>query len=253
MFNLHKNMNSRGYTLVELLIYSVVALIVIGFSLSLVRSTSSSYTRDRRKSRMQTEGRNSILMMAREIVNTGFKKYLHDNGDGTFTLTPIGNTTTGDLTTPEPVPGAGESSFLYTHASPGDMLEIFKGTLNSAGQHDKTQRISYSLSGNTLIRTLKEHDGANWVDQGTIELANNVEALQFQFSKNKVAWTIDFTGTPKEEIQAIKIFVLMRTNKEVDMNVQETYSLGNITLTPTGDKYLRRLYEETVEVVNNGT
>ena len=71
MHRYRKITNKNGYTLVELIIYSVIALVVVGFSLSLVRTTSSNYTRDRRKSRMQTEGRNAILMMAREIINTG--------------------------------------------------------------------------------------------------------------------------------------------------------------------------------------
>lgn len=248
-------MNSRGYTLVELIIYSLVALIVIGFSLSLIRTTSRSYTRDRRKSRMQTEGRNAILMMSREIVNTGFKKYLKFDPGVDTTLITVSNTTTGDLAAPvpaQPVPGDGESSFMYYPGIPGDTLEIFRATLKANGQFDTTQRITYSRSGNTLERKLREHDGTNWIAEPTTELANNVEALQFQFSTDKTTWTNSITGI-KKDIKAIKIFLLIRTNKEVDLKVQKTYHLGNTTIVPTGDRHLRRLYIEIVEVVNNGT
>ncbi len=256
----HKSLkinNSHGYTLVELIIYSVIALIVIGFSLSLIRTTSVSYTRDRRKSRMQTEGRNAILMMAREIVNTGFKTYLKYNVNVDTTLTTIDHTTTGGTNEWNEGNPDGESSFMYYAADAGnynDSLEIFKANLDNNGQNPVQERIKYFLDGNILKRTRKEYTGAPWGNETTIELADNIEALQFRFSQNKYDWNINNPAGIKKTIQAIRIYLLIRTNKETDFNIEKTYDLGNgITISPTGDRYLRRLYIETVEVVNNGT
>lgn len=249
-----KRIDQRGFTLLELLLYSVIAVVVIMFSLSLIRTTSRNYTRDRRKSRMQTEGRNAILMMTREIVNTGFNTYLLDNGDGTFTEVQVDNTTTGDADVLGEANPDGLSSFIFTPGDPDDQLEIFKASLDNAGQYVSTERILYNLGGNTLFRTIDYWGGADWNNTPeTMELANNVEALQFQFSTDNTTWIDNFSGPEtKDQIKAIRIFVLIRTNKETDMSIQKTYNPGDITIAPAGDKYLRRLYIETVEVVNNG-
>ncbi len=247
-----RGMNSHGYTLVELILYSVIALIVVGFSLSLIRTTSKSYTRDRRKSRMQTEGRNAVLMMAREIVNTGFKTYL-DEDEGVYTQTTVGNTTTGDV-----YPGSGESaddkmsSFTSTPGAIYDELEIIKITLDNNGEHDETQRIRYYMSGTTLMRGLRLFSGG-WGGESPMEIANNVEALQFRFSTDNNSWTDDPEDS-KKDVVAIQIHLLIRTSKEVAMKVNKTYTLGDVTIIPpTDERYLHRLYVETVEVVNNGT
>ena len=66
-------------------------------------------------------------------------------------------------------------------------------------------------------------------------------------------WTDDPEDS-KKEVVAIQIHLLIRTSKETDLKIEKTYTLGDVTITPpTGDQYLRRLYIETVEVVNNGT
>jgi len=238
-----------GYTLVELIIYSFIALIVIGFSLSLIRTTSKSYTRDRRKSRMQTEGRNAVLMMAREIVNTGFKTYLDEDG-GVYTQTTVGNTTTFDVFAESGTDG--QSSFNFSPGNPYDELEIIKITLDDNGEHDETQRIRYYMSGMTLMRGLRVHSGG-WGGESPMEIANNVEALQFRFSTDNTSWTDDPEDS-KNDIVAIRIHLLIRTSKEVAMKVNKTYTLGDVTITPSAsERYLHRLYVETVEVVNNGT
>ncbi len=242
-----------GYTLVELILYSVIALLVVGFSMSLIRSTSKSYTQDRSKSRMQTEGRNGILMMSREIINTGFKNYLRDDGGGVHTWVTIPNTTTADVDgelNPD-----GQSSFYYTDGDPYDELEIIKARLDDVGQHLQTERDRYYLSGTTLMRGERVHNGTTWDSETYIELTENVMALQYEFTDDNQNWENDFSAFPnsKRDVVAIKISMLLRTKKEIDMNVGNTYTLGNITFTPgAGNNYLHRLYVETVEVVNNG-
>lgn len=245
-------MNSRGYTLIELVMYIIIASIVITIALSSMRSVSKTYTRDRRKSKMQTQGRNAVTIMAREIVNTGVKVFLNNNGgDGTFTIDNVPNTTTGEAGDPVDIGNDTNSSFYYTHANPADELEIFKATLGNDGQPQETARIRYYLNNNTLQRDIKIHNGAEWGAATTLEIAYNIEALQFQFSTDKSTWTNNITGI-KSNIKAIRIFLLARSQHTTDMTIQKTYNLGNITLSKN-DKYLRRIYDEKVEVINNGT
>ena len=102
------------------------------------------------------------------------------------------------------------------------------------------------------MRGLREYSGG-WGAETSMEIANNVEALQFRFSTNNKDWIDDPTNV-KKDVAAIQIHLLMRTSKEIDMKIHKTYTLGDVTVNPsTGDQHLRRLYVETVEVVNNGT
>ncbi len=245
-------MNTRGYTFVEMMLYMVIALIVIGLSLSLIRHTARSYTRTRRISKMQLDGRNTVMMMAREIKNMGFKVYLIEKppNSGTYVDTTIPNITTGE----DGEAGVdGNSSFYFFPGNPGDKLEIFKARLDNDGEHVSTERIEYSLTaGNVLQRSIRVHNAGAWGAVSITELTENIEALQFQFSVDNITWVDDVVGI-KQNIRGIRIFILVRTNRETDINVDKTYVLGDISIGPTStDRYLRRLYEETVEVLNNG-
>lgn len=249
---------NRGYTLVELLLYTVVALIVTGFALSLIRTTSKSYTQDRRKSRMQTEGRNAVAMMAREMVNTGFKNYLRNNA-GVFTLVTIPQTTMNAVFgTANP---DGLSSFRFVNQTASqyyDQLEIIKAKLDASGQNPVQERIRFYNSGMTLMRGLRTYNSGTgaWSAETSVEIATNVEALQFQFSTDMslsdASWVNIAAGVQKDVV-AMRIHLLIRTSQAVDARVQKSYTLADVTLSPpTSDRYLRRLYTETVEVVNNG-
>ncbi len=247
-------MSTRGYTFVEMMLYMVIALIIIGLSLSLIRHTSRSYTRDRRISKMQLDGRNTIMMLAREIKNTGFKVYLRENpaGTGIYVETTIPNTTTGE----DGESGSdGNSSFYFKPGNPGDTLEIFKARLDNDGEHVATERIKYLLtSGNLLLRIIRVYNegSGNWGARDTTELAENIEAIQFQFSTDNANW-MDAVVGEKQNIRGIRVFLLVRTSRQTDINVSKTYTLGDISITPAStDRYLRRLYKETVEILNNG-
>lgn len=245
---LPKTSKNSGFTLIELILYMLIAAIVVGFSFSMIGSVSQGYTQERRKSKMQTEGRNAVTMMAREIINTGFKIYLKGNGASPeiFSRTIIPNVTTGA----DGETGVnGASSFYYTPGNPCDELETFKATLNNTGDLVNVDRVKYKVEGTDLFRIRRVRNGGGWDAAEKTLLAENIEALQFRFSENKKDW--DNIITDKSLIKAIQIILLVKTSKTVEIKTDKTYDLGNFDLSKN-DKYLRRVYKETVEVVNNG-
>ena len=85
-------------------------------------------------------------------------------------------------------------------------------------------------------------------------MTENVMALQYEFTNNNHTWYNDFSTISKADVVAIRISMVLRTQKEIEMNVDQSFTLGNIIFTPgPGNQHFHRLYTETVEVVNNGT
>ena len=76
-------MNSRGVTLVELIIYIVIAAIVVALMAVPFRKMVTSNKTERQESSLQTISRDALAVMSREIRNTGFKRYIVD-ASGTF-------------------------------------------------------------------------------------------------------------------------------------------------------------------------
>jgi len=68
--------NNSGASMVEVMIYMVIALIVIGYALNSMGTISKGYVRSRTVNKMQKDGRDAVQVMAREIGNTGFKFYI---------------------------------------------------------------------------------------------------------------------------------------------------------------------------------
>ncbi|HON11239.1 MAG TPA: prepilin-type N-terminal cleavage/methylation domain-containing protein, partial [Chitinispirillaceae bacterium] len=69
-------MNSKGVTLIEVIIYAVLLVIVSMIIGSQVKTMLKSYTGGQRVSSIQGGSRDVLAMLAREIRNTGFKRTL---------------------------------------------------------------------------------------------------------------------------------------------------------------------------------
>jgi hypothetical protein len=163
-------MNSRGVTLVEL----VVALMAVPF-----RKMVTSNKTEKQESSLQTVSRDALAVMSREIRNTGFKRYIVD-ASGTFNSAII----------PKTFVAADSSSFILKQGKPSDTLTIYKATLDGAGYSTGgVDSVKYYLQDSSLIRN------ANTV---TTELANDVKALQFslgRLSKDSLLFRADTFAT----------------------------------------------------------
>lgn len=266
--------NSYGYTLLELMMYMIMAVMIIGFALNMIGRTQKQYGQQRSMSKLQGAGRNTIYIVAADIQNCGFKNFLQETGANTdvYNLVRISGVTTNeddfivDPNSRESSPGDGDASFYRLTSSAGedgdfDSLEFFRGSVNNDGTFNNVSRIKYCVRSGNLTRierinTETDPTAISWStlpDSNIVALAENVEALQFEYSTDKINWVDDPTDI-KEEIKAIKITILIRTNRAASMNsVTNTYKVttSNKEVSVSGN-YLRRLYSETVEVINNG-
>lgn len=154
-------MNRKGVTLIELLVYIVLFSVVTVFIGSQMKQLLGGYTSGRRISRLQSESRDVLAMLSREIRNAGLKTYLVNSGSGTFTPFTDPGTYLPD-----------SSSFVHKEGNPGDTLTIYKLSLNDNGNKTGVDTIRYYLDGTTLKRD---------AEGKTINIAENVHALQFQY------------------------------------------------------------------------
>ena len=153
--------NSRGVTLIELLIYVVLFTIVSVLIGSQVKTMLRGYTGGRRISSIQSDSRDVLAMIGREIKNTGFKTYLTNDSLNAWTKQVDAGVKLAD-----------GSSFVHGEGNPGDTLTIRKGILDNSGSYTGNESVTFYLNGTTLER--KSGD-AVW------RLAENVYALQFQY------------------------------------------------------------------------
>lgn len=257
--------NNKGYTLLELMMYMLVAVMVIGFAFQMIGRTQKQYGQQRSMSKLQGEGRNAIYILAADIQNCGFKNYLREGPANVYTLTRIAGVTTAEDHNPpasEVSPGDGDASFYaFNNSTESDSILFFKGSIDINGVFEKVVRIKYVVKNNgDLIRYEWENPettnptNVTWNALPTVDsiiVAENIESLQFEYSADKVTWVQNPTGN-KDQIQAIRISMLIRTNRTVAQPAATTtHTVGGETITVTGN-YLRRLYTETIEVVNNG-
>lgn len=240
---------SSGYTLIELILYISISSVIVLFTFSIMRSASMGYTTERRKGFIQTKGKDAIAIMSNEITNTGFKIYLQKI-DGVFYTDTLPMITTGE----NGEAGLdGNSSFFYTPSDSLDELVIFKGSLNSQGEKVSIDRVTYRVRNGVLERELFQYDESafKWDSVTTWELASNVEALKFQFSTNNETWTNSIAGV-KSNIKSMRIYLLLRTETTSSTKIKMEYTI-NSKVYKRDDTYTRRLYQESVEIANNGT
>lgn len=163
-------MNSRGVTLVELIIYIVIAAIVVALMAVPFRKMVKSTKTEKQESSLQTSSRDALAVMSREIRNTGFKRYIVGT-TGVFDPSIIPNTFVDD---------DDSSSFILKQGIRSDTLTIYKATLDAFGYSTGgVDTVMYYLKDSSLIRDANDPDA----NMETTELANDVHALQFRLGR----------------------------------------------------------------------
>jgi type II secretory pathway component PulJ len=170
-------------SLVELVIYVIIAAIVFSLLAVPFRKMVKTNTTEKQESSMQTTSRDALAVMSREIRNTGFKRYILD-GSGTFNASVI----------PKTFVAADSSSFILKQGDPSDTLTIYKATIDGSGYSTGgVDSVKYYLSNNILTRN---------ANTAITELANDVYALQFtlgRLSKDSSLFRADTFSTSQWE------------------------------------------------------
>jgi hypothetical protein len=154
-------LNRKGVTLIELLVYVVLFAIISVLIGTQMKHMVKGFASGRRISRMQSDSRDVLSMLSREIKNTGLKTYLTNAAGGGLQKTTVSKAYLTD-----------SSSFIAKQGNPGDTLIIYKALFDNAGALSGVDTIEYFLNGTTLMR---KKSGA------VLNIVENVYALQFQY------------------------------------------------------------------------
>lgn len=158
-------MNSKGLTLVELLVYVTLFGIISLFITKQVMQLSGNYADTRKMTKMQMGSRDILAAISRDIKNTGLKKFLSKNGTGNLTIEVKHGA----------VHATDSSSFMHREGNPGDTLTIYKIFIDDNGDYKSLDTLNYYLEGTGLKRSLGK-SGKN-----SVTIAENIHALQFLY------------------------------------------------------------------------
>ena len=264
---------NSGTTLVELMIYMIVALIVITAAFKVISSAANGYTHGRTIAKAQYNARDGLTAISRDIASMGYKSYFWYGADGkcTTNVDYVGSTDNaqvvgGGRETLDP--NGNTAAFFFADEGSDDMksdtLEFFRIRVNEKGERIARERVKYFLDkdNKVIIRmlwTMKQTGSSlifdEWGDPDTTRIASNVVALNFRFSKNGIDWISEFdTATKRSDIRNVEIVILVKGyKKEKGEYGHPNYLVGDKNyLTPEADKgFIHRLYRQVVEVPNN--
>lgn len=274
-------MNKKGYTLVELMIYMVLGLLVVGYSMNAMKQISTNYVRGREVTKLQQNGRDAINLMARDLVNTGFKYYIKKD---TLPNPTSGGNYVSYQTLPDPsidsddtvflygsytgtyvdpagsVPADSAASFYCGQGNPYDTIEVFRSRLIRTDLVNSVERTRYNVQNDTLFRitqtcTNKALNASGDIDWGAdekIAVVANVKALQFQYSRDGLNWVHNpASSKTRDEMKYIKIELVMSSDRTDEIVSTQPIAVGDITVTPDGS-HIYRSYEQVVAILNNG-
>ncbi len=171
-------MNQKGVTLIELLVYLVLFAIV---SLLLGRQFNSfikNYSTGKQLIRQQTDARDILGLMTREVRNTGLKIFFRSAGD-----TLIKDTASGTF-----VSSTDLSSFIHSESQNdtyGDTLTLLMARLSATGDSAGVDTITYYLENTNLKRVLKSTGNST-----SSVIATNILALQFEYGIYGIGTTL---------------------------------------------------------------
>jgi len=161
-------LNRKGFTVTELLIYIALLGLVSLLIGKQFKSLTDNYAKGKQVSRQQSDARDVVTMISREIRNTGLKVYLQSSGTDSYTR----------VVAPGVINGSGDSSsFTHTQGDPGDGLTILKAHLSSAGALLGIDTVHYYLEGNSLRREYRTAGSSPAIST----IAENIYALQFRY------------------------------------------------------------------------
>jgi len=273
--------NKKGMTLVELLVYMVLAALLLAPVIMLVQNSSVNMARDAVNVNLRMTGRELLNIIYDDLKNTGYKldpsNFKANDSVSYMDLAHIkmqlnGAATAADtaarlVTIRNNKPSAlDSSSFRSVNISNSyyDELTVRKGKLTDAGAWvaGGIDTITYFVDdkndGKLLKRKIKNKDG-----EKTITLARNVEALKFRYSGNLDTWYDTFKDNAwagndgvanKSNMQYIKVIIVQKDPKKLSATKSTTINLFD-GIAPIVDNTSQALYERheiVIPIPNNG-
>ncbi len=225
-------MNKKGMTLLELIVYIVLASFLLAPVIMLVHKSSMEMARDNSSSTLRTVGRDVMNIIFEDLKNTGYKA---KPSAGTYVVDSAAF-----------YPATDRSSFLHVDGVPNDELTIKKGVLDASGNWTGVDSVRFYVDADKVLWRQNYSDGSNQ------KVVFGVEALQITFADSTFNWIESPTAAQKRSMKNIRVMLLLRDEKQLSVTGTETFNLtSDVTLSYT-DKSLRELYQLLVPVPNNG-
>ena len=233
-------LDSRGFTLVELLIVLVLAAIMIGAIYSSYAVQQKSYVVQENVSEMQQNIRAAMLMLENDLRMAGYDPtdlagagfvdgYNFSNG-GSLTETVYSNATqvsfTADLDDDGTIDRAAED-------------------INGDGNKDLTEmeQISYRLNGTDLQRYSTVSGAVEWQT-----IAENIEQIEFNYILADGTSTTTPNAAQLDSIRAVQVSILAKSShQDQEFSNKATYTTASgATWGPFNDNLRRRFLSVTL-------
>ena len=259
---------NRGFTLVELILYLAISTIVLLLAMNLIRVSAFNYTHEKGISEVQSAGRDVTAIMARDIVDAGFKTFVgrkvNNTADSLIVVPrvracdPVNYKTVDASASVFFTPDVGnfdvfsfKMAKISSNASPASLVEL-DSVVYSVTSGSLTRK-TYSVSAANIATTPLTAVALSRTD---ILAVSGVEAMKFEFSVNGADWSTTLQPGLRSAIRYVRIFVVVKTDNQslVQKGAGQFIfdSANNLSFTSPNDKFIRRQYTETVQMENNG-
>jgi len=255
--------NKKGMTLVEVLVYIVLAGMLLAPVIMLMQNSSVSMARDASNVNLRMSGRELLNIIYDDLRNTGYKlkpntfnfddttvSYVNLNDFHKYVAactaaTHPSSTIYGPCRPPrfgtrigtgdDTISGKFDvSSFMPTNNVGGnkfyDLLTVRMGKLSPTGNWQGIDTITYYVDKDTLKRRIDGITNTAKPNPSTIKLASNVEALKFRYSEDLLDWYDTFTNNDfgrylKGYVQYIKVIIVTKDPKKLSASKTTTITL----------------------------
>lgn len=156
-------LNNKGLSLVEVVVYMIVSIIIIGYIFNTLSNITHSFHQEKKKSVLQMNGQDAISLLARDIATTGFKHFLDTSKiedsilyrkrifKGTYLRTVLKEFPNGKESSEY------DASFLIYPGTYFDTLEVLRAKMLHAHKLDTVQRITYVPDNGELKRESRSY------------------------------------------------------------------------------------------------
>jgi type IV pilus assembly protein PilW len=222
-------LSNQGFTMVELLIAMVVALLALGAIYSTFLSQHKSYLAQGETAAMHQNIRTAMFYLQREIRMAG--------------CDPIGTAGAGITT-------ANATSINFTEDVRGDLV----GSDSDGAADDDNENITYALSGNNLVRNTN-------LGAGDQIVAQNIDAIDFVYLDGSSPPNvlnpggINVPAANLNQIRSVEVTIVARTGRATLTSSNNNAYLNQrgtqIFLAP-GDNFSRRRLTASIKCRNLG-
>ena len=245
----------NGFSLLELMIAIGLGLFLMSGLLSVLSSGNSSYISIHNSSQLYEDSRLVMSYLHRKIKGAGFR----GNIDEHKTQTPFAGKTVNGIVLAE-----NQIVFGTSITGGNDSLTLrYKGFGTTADGSIKDCEGDPVNQNTEVILTYKVNSSNQLVceDQNTLVqtvIIDNVERFKVLYGEDGAGYAVASDGTGStattdwNKIDKIRFALLLRSEQQIaGATNNQTYTMLSKTITTNKDRYMRTVFEDSVQLLNN--